>query len=240
VAGCRGAAGSRERDHLHRRWRLAVRGQNIWGLSTIPVAFDPPVADPSEIKTRVVPPTEEGVQPYRVQEEPPRKLRNLHGIPIVFVTAEASFASPGNPGAVEFLKQAGCKAEELRLVDHGIHGNGHMMMVEKNNRQVVQPILAWIEKNIHASAARGTRPATARKSDSTAMKLADQGFFWVGTEHKQMPYGTIISGQMYVQYLIPAEQRHPYPVVLVHGGTGQMLHYMGAGDGVGGWAHYYV
>jgi pimeloyl-ACP methyl ester carboxylesterase len=34
--------------------------------------------------------------------------------------------------------------------------------------------------------------------------------------------------------------RHQYPVVLVHGGTGQMLHYMGSGDGLAGWAHYYV
>jgi len=26
----------------------------------------------------------------------------------------------------------------------GIHGNGHMMMVEKNNREVLKPILAWL------------------------------------------------------------------------------------------------
>ena len=55
-----------------------------------------------------------------------------------------------------------------------------------------------------------------------------------------MPYGTVISGQMYVQYLTPAEVKHPYPVILVHGGTGQMLHYMGPGDNVAGWAHYFV
>jgi pimeloyl-ACP methyl ester carboxylesterase len=217
-------------------------GQNIWGMSTIPVAYDPPVSDPSEIKTRMVTPSEAGVQPYRLQEEPARKLKNLQGIPIVLVTAEASFASPGNPGAVAFLKQAGCRAEELRLVDHAIHGNGHMMMIEKNNRQVLQPILDWIQKNVPASGGHATtrRTSISQKSDSTAVKLADQGFFWVGTEHKKMPYGTIISGQMYVQYLIPAQVRGPYPVVLVHGGGGQMLHYMGSGDGVAGWAHYYV
>jgi pimeloyl-ACP methyl ester carboxylesterase len=72
------------------------------------------------------------------------------------------------------------------------------------------------------------------------MKLADHGFFWVGAEHKKLSYGTIVSGQMYVQYLIPAQVRHPIPVVLVHGGGGQMLHYMGTGDGAAGWAHYYV
>lgn len=218
-------------------------GQNMWGMSTIPVAYDPPVSDPSEIKTKVVTPTEPGMQPYRLQEEPARKLKNLQGIPIVIVTAEASFASPGNPGAIAYFKQAGCKAEELRLVDRGIHGNGHMMMVEKNNRQVLQPILDWIQKNVPASGARVSatqKTTTSGKKPETAMTLANQGFFWVGTEHKKVPYGTIISGQMYVQYLTPSQVRHPYPVVLVHGGSGQMLHYMGTGDGAAGWAHYYV
>jgi len=219
-------------------------GQNIWGLSSIPVAYDPPAADPSQIKTRAVTPSEPGQQPYRLQEEPARKLKNLQGIPIVIVTAEASFASPGNPAAVAFLTQAGSQAGELRLADHGVHGNGHMMMIEKNNRQVLQPILDWIQKHVPPAGARGNAPMaatnTAKKKDSTAMALADHGFFWVGTEHKQMPYGTIISGQMYVQYLIPAQVRHPYPVILVHGATGQMLHYMGSGDGLAGWAHYYL
>ena len=220
-------------------------GQNAWGMSTIPVAYDPAVSDPADIKTRVVTPAEPGLQPYRLQEEPARKLKNLQGIPIVIVTAEASFASPGNPGAVAYFKQAGCKAEELRLAERGIHGNGHMMMIEKNNRQVLQPILEWIQKNVPASAARASATETPRQTPAgrrseTAMKLADQGFFWVGTEHKKLPYGTIISGQMYVQYLTPAQVRHPFPVVLVHGGGGQMLHYLGTGDGVAGWAHYYV
>ena len=62
------------------------------------------------------------------------------------------------------------------------------------------------------------------------MKLADMGHFWVGLEHKKMPYGTVLAGQMYVQYMIPAQVRHPYPIVLVHGGGGSMLHYMGIGE----------
>jgi pimeloyl-ACP methyl ester carboxylesterase len=55
-----------------------------------------------------------------------------------------------------------------------------------------------------------------------------------------VPYGAIAGAPMYVQYLIPSEVRFPLPVVLVHGGSGQMLHYMGAGDGTPGWAHYFV
>ena len=214
-------------------------GANVWGMSTVPVAYDPPVSEPAEIKTRRVEAPEPGVGPYLLQEEPARKLKNLQNIPIVIVTAEASFASPGNPGAIAYFKQAGCKAEEMRLVSLGIHGNGHMMMVEKNNREVLKPILAWIEKNVNGNAKPSQPKPPARKEDSTAMKLADTGYFWVGTEHKKMPYGTIIAGQMFVQYFTPAQVRRPYPVVLVHGGGGSALHYMGVGERAG-WAHYYV
>ena len=181
---------------------------------------------------------EDGVAPYRLQVEPARRLPNLEGIPIAIVTAEASFASPGNPGQVAFLKQAGCTAEEIRLVDFGVRGNGHMLMSERNNRETLQPILDWIDANVSTA---GVRPA-ARNShpDAVPMRLSEQGHFFVGTEHKEMSYGTIISGQMFVQYLIPENRRHDIPVVLVHGGGGQGTHYMGLGNGHPGWAHYYL
>jgi pimeloyl-ACP methyl ester carboxylesterase len=209
-------------------------GANVWGMSTIPVAYDPPVKDVSELKLVDVPSPEEGVAPYKLQAAPARKLKNLQGIPIVIVTSEGSFASPGNPGAVAYFKQAGCQAEEMRLTKLGIHGNGHMMMVERNNRQVLQPILDWMSKTVEKSA-----PVTQPRPTETAIKIADNGFFWTGTEHKTMPYGTILRGQMYVEYFIPKEVRSKYPIVLVHGGGGSMLHYMGV-NGMAGWAHYYI
>ncbi|HWY88994.1 MAG TPA: alpha/beta fold hydrolase [Gemmataceae bacterium] len=212
---------------------------NKWGISTIPVTYDPAVKDPAELKTTQIPSPEPGVGPYMIQAEPARKLKRLAGIPIVLVTAEASFFSPGSPGAVAFLKQAGCNAEELRLANAGVHGNGHLMMREKNNRETLQPILDWIEKNVPAKSVAKPEPR-AKGADSTAVALSKQGHFWVGAEHKKMPYGTILSGQMYVQYMIPAQVRHPYPVVLVHGGGGQGTHYMGLGDGQSGWVHYYL
>lgn len=210
-------------------------GANVWGMSTIPVTFDPPVKDPSEIRTRVVPSPEMGVSAYRLQEEPARRLVNLQNIPIVIVTAEGSFASPGNPGAIAFFRQAGVDAEELRMASKGIKGNGHMMMVERNNREVLKPITDWIQAKVEKGA-----PVVQPKVTETAVKLANQNFFWTGTERKKMPYGTILAGQMYVQEMIPAEVKQPLPIVLVHGGGGQMLHYMGLGSGVAGWAHYYL
>jgi pimeloyl-ACP methyl ester carboxylesterase len=75
--------------------------------------------------------------------------------------------------------------------------------------------------------------------ESTALKLADQGCFWIGVQRKSMPYGTIAQGQMYVQYMIPAEKRYQYPIIMVHGGGGQGTHMMGIG-GRPGWVHYFV
>jgi pimeloyl-ACP methyl ester carboxylesterase len=211
---------------------------NRWGMSSIPVTYDPPVADPVEIQTRWVDKPEENVNGYFLQAEPVRRLPKLKNTKVVFVTAEASFASPGNPGGAAYLKQAGVQAEELRLAPLGIRGNGHMMMVEKNSREVLQPIVDWIRRNVtgansHSSSARHA------VNDATGLKLADMGIFWTGTERKSMPYGTIHVGQMFVQYFEPAELRHPLPVLLVHGGGGQMVHYMGLG-GASGWAHHFV
>jgi pimeloyl-ACP methyl ester carboxylesterase len=71
------------------------------------------------------------------------------------------------------------------------------------------------------------------------VKLADQGCFWVGVQRKTMQYGTIPEGQMYVQYMIPAERKHPLPIVMVHGGGGQGMHMMGIGRRPG-WVHHCV
>lgn len=211
-------------------------GNNRWGLSTIPVTWDPPVRDPAEIKVVRVENPEPDIDGYFLQAEPARKLPKLANTKVLTVTAPASVAAPGNPGQVAFLKQAGVQAEELRIErDAKLRGNGHMMMVEKNNREVLRPIVAWIDRNVMGPVA----PARRRGTESTAMKLANFGYFWVGAEPKKMDYGTIVTGQMYVQYLIPQEVRSAYPVVLVHGGGGQGTDYMGV-NGNASWAHYYV
>jgi pimeloyl-ACP methyl ester carboxylesterase len=206
------------------------------------MAYDPPVSDPAEIKTKQVQPAPEdvalGVGPYTIQEEPARKLKNWQNTAVAIYTAEASFVNY-SPGSVAYLKQAGVKAEEIRLKDLGIHGNGHLMMGEKNNRETLKPIVDWIEKNIPAKGAAARKAASTKTGDSTAMKLADQGYFWVGMETKEVQGGHMIAGQTFVQYLKPARKRSQYPVILVHGGAGQGTHYMGIG-GTAGWAHYWV
>jgi pimeloyl-ACP methyl ester carboxylesterase len=99
-------------------------------------------------------------------------------------------------------------------------------------------VLAWLDRTFpEAPVVAAADPHPNR--ESTALKLADQGGFWIGVQRKQMPYGTIAQGQMFVQYMIPEKKLHPLPVVMVHGGGGQGTHMMGIG-GRPGWVHYFV
>jgi pimeloyl-ACP methyl ester carboxylesterase len=220
-------------------------GPLAYGVAASPLAYDPPVADASDLQTVEVQPSQAGRAPYRLQAEPARQLKNLKRIPIALVTSPAYYHWPYDPGTVAFLRQAGCTVDHIELDKLGIAGNDHFMMMERNSDQVLAPILHWLETRAKAPAGKtpvaafATR-APGTKDDTTALKLARQGFFWVGVEHKQTPYGVIAGAPMYVQYLIPRVVRHETPVVLVHGGSGQMLHYMGPGDGAAGWAHYYA
>src|SRR5580692_11813982 len=92
--------------------------------------------------------------------------------------------------------------------------------IEKNDREALEPVLRWMDASIVKDAS-ATNPDTNPNRDNTAVKLADQGCFWIGVQRKKMSYGTIAMGQQYVQYMIPAEKRYPYPIIMVHGGGGQ-------------------
>ena len=49
--------------------------------------------------------------------------------------------------------------------------------------------------------------------------LAEWSYFFVGVERVELARGSFVNGkQMYVESFIPAQVRHPYPIVLVHGG----------------------
>ena len=98
-----------------------------WGVADIPITYDPPIADPSEIKTE----QEETVDApdlvrCRLQQAPPHRLVNLINIPVLLVTAEASYHSVYDHCTVKYLSQAGVKVTAMPLADHGVHGNGHM------------------------------------------------------------------------------------------------------------------
>jgi alpha-beta hydrolase superfamily lysophospholipase len=168
-------------------------------------------------------------------------------------------STPAPAGTTEFV------LDRARLAERGISGNGPMIMMERNNRETLQLALDWMRDVVEMADGRGspsidssggrlqpvqggtvqTAPAvipnadTNRNAENTSLRLADQGGFFVGIGRRKMPYGTIPQGQMFVQYMIPAEQRYPYPIVMLHGGGAQGTHMMGLGRRPG-WVHYFV
>ena len=72
------------------------------------------------------------------------------------------------------------------------------------------------------------------------LRIADQGCFFVGGDYTETAAGRLSSGHMYVQYQIPAEQKHPYPVVMIHGGGQTGVNFLGTPDGRRGWADFFV
>ena len=122
-----------------------------WGVTDIPMTYDPPVNDPAELKV------EQQTQPDGPnlvlcwqQQAPARRLANLVNIPAVVITTEASYHAAYDHCTTKYLAQAGVKVTTLRLGDHGIHGNGHMVMLEKNNLQVAGVIARWLARSIPA------------------------------------------------------------------------------------------
>jgi len=79
------------------------------------------------------------------QAEPARKLVNLQSVPILIVTSEASYHAPYDHCTVRYLAQAGVKSTFIRLPDVGVHGNGHMMMLEKNSDDIAKVMADWLD-----------------------------------------------------------------------------------------------
>jgi len=72
------------------------------------------------------------------------------------------------------------------------------------------------------------------------LTLAAHGYFWTGIEQVDTSAGRTLRGQTYVEYFIPQDLRHPVPIVMVHGGGGQGLDYLGTADGREGWVYWFV
>jgi pimeloyl-ACP methyl ester carboxylesterase len=105
-----------------------------WGITRGPLTFDPPAGSPDELRfVRQARPDAAGLVAGWLQAEPARRLPRLAGIPILILTAEASYHAPYDHCTSAFLRQAGVAHAFVSLAEAGIHGNGHMMMLEKNN-----------------------------------------------------------------------------------------------------------
>lgn len=119
-----------------------------WGMTSIPLTYEPLVTDASELSfVQEENPTGPDVRCW-LQAPPARQLPNLKGIPQLLVVGEASAASSTNQCVSHYLTQAGVKNTWVDLGKVGIHGNGHMMMFEKNHLEIAAFLASWLRENV--------------------------------------------------------------------------------------------
>jgi pimeloyl-ACP methyl ester carboxylesterase len=127
-------------------WFKDAERTKISGLGDIPITYDPPLAADQKLAFERAPASARPdlVRCWR-QQEPARKLPNLARIPVLVVTSQASYHAPYDDCTAAYLTQAGVPTRQVHLADVGILGNGHMMMIEKNNQAIAAVMMDWLE-----------------------------------------------------------------------------------------------
>jgi pimeloyl-ACP methyl ester carboxylesterase len=120
-----------------------------WGVTDVPLTYSPPAKDASDL---AIERQDKSDAPNLVrcwlQKSTARQLPNLQKIPVLIVTGEASYHAPYDHCTVKFLEQAGVHTTWFKLDNVGIHGNGHMMMLEKNADEIAGVISNWLNKTV--------------------------------------------------------------------------------------------
>jgi pimeloyl-ACP methyl ester carboxylesterase len=119
---------------------LSTRPQQVQAL----VAVEP--AGPPFANHPVLGPFTHGLTPVPLAFGPGPGERRLN-VPVAVVSAEASGYERSCHATAEYLRSCGADVTELRLGDLGIHGNGHAMMLERNNAEIAAVITDWIGKH---------------------------------------------------------------------------------------------
>jgi pimeloyl-ACP methyl ester carboxylesterase len=120
-----------------------------WGLTNMPMKYDPPFNNPKEIKVHLEPSERPGdeVGCY-LQDEPVHKLVSYQGMHILSISAEGTYHRVFDVCIPKWLNQAGAKDDFVRLEDAGIHGNMHEMFLDRNSDEVIKFIDGWLSKNV--------------------------------------------------------------------------------------------
>lgn len=130
--------------------RSGSRNTAAWGVADIALAYTPAAAQPADLQVeQQAAPDGPELQACWVQKEPARQLPSLKAMPITVISTEASYHAPFDHCTVRWLRQAGATVEFTRLADVGIHGNGHMVMLEKNNLDVAGVVSGWVARAVH-------------------------------------------------------------------------------------------
>ena len=120
-----------------------------WGIAYAKLHFDPPVEQPASLAPGLDT-ADDGPDMERcwLPTGAKRTLPGLQRMPILILSSEASYHAQYDQCTVRFLMRNGVQPDFVRLSDIGIHGNGHMMMIEKNNEQVAKVLTDWLDQRV--------------------------------------------------------------------------------------------
>jgi pimeloyl-ACP methyl ester carboxylesterase len=123
--------------------------EHVYGITSVPLHYVPEAKDASEMQyVREEKPDAPDLVTCWKQKEPARQLPNLRKMPVLVLTSEASYHAPYDHCTVKYLQQAGVNPSVIHLADIGIHGNSHVMMLEKNNQDIAGVIAGWLDKTL--------------------------------------------------------------------------------------------
>ena len=131
--------------------KVAYTGRigNAWGITNMPMHYEPPVNSPDDLKTYLEEKSDRPDEvPCYMQKEPVHKLVGMKDIRILSISAEGTYHRVFDACIPKWLNQAGVHDDFIRLEDVGIHGNMHEMFLDRNSDVVIKFIDDWLRKNI--------------------------------------------------------------------------------------------
>lgn len=118
-----------------------------FGLTDLAIAYEPAAGtNGSNLETVVEPAIDADHNDCIMQKSPAKQVKNIAKIPHLVVSGESSFHAPYEYCTVKYLEQVGVNVEFADLGKEGIHGNGHMFFMEKNNLVIAERVYKWLEK----------------------------------------------------------------------------------------------
>jgi pimeloyl-ACP methyl ester carboxylesterase len=124
-------------------WFADAAKTKISGLGEVPLTYDPPGA-PEFVREDAADAPD--LVHCWLQKGPARQLVNLKNIPVLVVMSEASYHASYDHCTVKYLRQAGVNTTFMPLAKSNILGNGHMMMLEKNNDKIAAAMVNWLDE----------------------------------------------------------------------------------------------
>lgn len=115
-----------------------------YGPTTTPLTYEPALASPDALNRVWTPSEDSDLTGCWSQAGQPRKLARLSRLPVLILTAEASYHAGYDHCTAAYLSQAGVQTRFVRLPEWGLRGNGHMVMLERNSAQISARIGDWL------------------------------------------------------------------------------------------------